>query len=359
MTHLQWALLALGLAVVLGVWLYNRWSARRLMPKRSEPAPPRTESQEPQLEAGDSILSSTTPVDRELDEANLPEGPRSALPLGAGRALAVLCDELDVAVDLTLDHVVSGEAVLAALPSSRRVGTKPFVVEGRQVNDDTWEFPRAGQRYAALRAGAQRANRSGALNEIEYSEFVVKVQAFADALSAEVDFPDMMNEVALARELDQFASDHDAQLTFTVRALRVAWSPGYLTQHAAQQGFVAGALPGRMVLPASQSGGAPILVLQYETQLALAEDPEQGALREFHLTLDVPQVARSERPFVRMRGVAQALAQSMEGAVTDGGLQTLDSDALDAIGADLERLYDALEARALPAGSLAARRLFS
>jgi hypothetical protein len=359
MTHLQWALLLLGAVVLAGVWFYNRWSTRRLMPKRSEPMPPRQEALEPQLEAGDSILSATTEVPASPPAVGQADETLRAASVPTAKTTAVLCETLDVLVPLTLEHVVSGDAVLAALPGSRRVGTKPFVVEGRSATTDGWEFPRAGQRYTALRAGAQRANRSGALNEIEFSEFVVKVQAFADALAAEVDFPDMMHEVAQARELDQFASDHDAQLTFTVRALRVAWSPGYLTQHAAQHGFVAGALPGRMVLPAAQPGDAPVLILQYETQVALAEDPEQGALREFHLTLDVPQVARSERPFVRMREVALGLAQAMEGTVTDGGTQTLHSDALDAIGADLEGLYDALEARALPAGSPVARRLFS
>jgi hypothetical protein len=358
MTHLQWALLLLGAVVLAGVWFYNRWSTRRLMPKRSEAPPPRQEALEPQLEAGDDILSATTETSLHPTAGQVEETQRLASAPNA-KTTAVLSEALDVMVPLTLEHVVSGDAVLAALPGSRRVGTKPFVVEGRSALSESWEFPRPGQRYNALRAGAQRANRSGALNEIEFSEFVVKVQAFADVLSAEVDFPDMMHEVAQARELDQFASDHDAQLTFTVRALRVAWSPGYLTQHAAQHGFVAGALPGRMVLPAAQPGDAPVLVLQYETQVALAEDPEQGALREFHLTLDVPQVARSERPFVRMREVSLALAQAMEGAVTDGGSQTLNGDALDAIGADLEGLYDALEARDLPAGSMAARRLFS
>jgi hypothetical protein len=66
-----------------------------------------------------------------------------------------------------------------------------------------------------LQAGVQLANRTGPLNEIEYSEFVMKAQAFADALGGTPDFPDMLQEVARARELDQFASQHDAQLGFT------------------------------------------------------------------------------------------------------------------------------------------------
>jgi hypothetical protein len=131
-----------------------------------------------------------------------------------------------------------------------------------------------------------------------------------------------------------------------------------LNQHAAACGFVAGALPGRMVLPSDVAGAPPVLVLQYETQLALAEDPEQVALREFHLTLDVPHVAREERPFVRMREISQRFADSMEGVVTDGS-RPLASDDLDRIGSELEILYDALIERGLPAGAPLTRRLFS
>ena len=42
----------------------------------------------------------------------------------------------------------------------------------------------------------------GALNEIEYSEFVVKTQAFADAVNGTATFSDMLEEVARARELE-------------------------------------------------------------------------------------------------------------------------------------------------------------
>jgi hypothetical protein len=124
-------------------------------------------------------------------------------------------------------------------------------------------------------------------------------------------------------------------------------------------GFVAGVIPGRMVLPASVAGAPPILVLSFDTHAAMAENPAQSALRELTLSLDVPQVLRSERPFVQMREVAITLAASMDGTITDDNGQMIRVEALDAIGADLEQLYDTLEARDLASGSPLARRLFS
>jgi hypothetical protein len=130
-------------------------------------------------------------------------------------------------------------------------------------------------------------------------------------------------------------------------------------QHAARQGLVPGVIPGRMVLPAVELGMPPVLSLAFDTQAALADDPEQSALRSITLSLDVPQVDRTEQPFARMRDMAVALAASMDGIVTDDNGTIIRLDALDAIGADLEQLYDTLDAHDLSAGSLQARRLFS
>ena len=55
--------------------------------------------------------------------------------------------------------------------------------------------------------------------------------------------------MARARELDAFASEHDAQLAVHLRSRSVAWSVGYIRQCAERHGFVPGHLPGRLVVP--------------------------------------------------------------------------------------------------------------
>jgi FtsZ-interacting cell division protein ZipA len=84
-----------------------------------------------------------------------------------------------------------------------------------------------------------------------------------------------------------------------------------------------------------------------------------SAIREFSLSLDVPQIAREEQPFERLREAARLLAENMDGVVTDGNNQILGDEVLDQIAIDLQQLYDALSARELSAGSPQARRLFS
>jgi hypothetical protein len=357
MSTLQLSLIVIGVLVLAAVMAYNAWVTRqstsRKAAQREVSVPAASDNSqriEPMLDGaeGDAALP---PLEAGDTVPPLPAAPQADKRLR-------LDPLIDVIAPLTLDTVVSGDAVLAALPRSRRVGTKPFAVEGLNTATEEWETPRPGQRYQALQAGVQLANRAGALNDIEFSEYVVKAQAFADVLGATPEFPDMLEEVARARELDQFASTHDAQLGFMLRARRAAWSPGYVTQSAARLGFVPGALPGRMVLP-GEVDASPILSLQFDTQAALAEDPEQSALREVSLSLDVAHVARSERPYQRMREAAAALATAMDGVVTDDNGQPLAQELMDRIGADLEGLYDALDAHDLSAGSPQARRLFS
>ena len=340
----------LGLAIIGGLVLaalvaWNTWTSRRNRPRQAQP---------------DAASNAADPADP-LGERNEPsfDTGTDAVPLPVMDKRPGLDALIDVIAPIVLETPASGEAALAAMPTTRRAGSKPFAVEGLSVETGEWEQPHAGRRYSAFQAGVQMANRTGALNEIEYSEFVMKAQAFADAVNGSPEFPEMLHEVARARELDQFAGDHDAQLGFTLRARNAAWSPGYVQQNAARLGFVSGVIPGRMVLPAQVQGMPPVLGLSFDTQAAMAEDPAQSAIREVTLSLDVPQVDRSERPFVRMRESAIALAAAMDGLITDDNSQVIRIEALDGIGADLEQLYDTLDGRDLSAGSVLARRLFS
>ena len=344
LSSLQLSLFGLGFLTLLAVVAYNYWTSRKNQPRQAEPMDESTSgeslAQDPS-EPQEPVLSD--------DFAGLPQPERKA-------QIDAL---IDVIATVEVDMPVSGDAALAALPATRRVGTKPFNVEGCSQVNGQWEALLPGRRYSAFQAGVQLANRMGALNEIEFSEFVVKTQAFADAVNGTVTFSDMLEEVARARELDQFASDHDAHLSFTLCARAAAWSPGYIQQHASRQGFVAGVIPGRMVLPSAVQGLPPVLSLTFDTQAAMADDPALSAIREVTLSLDLPQIAREDMAFERLRQSAHLLAKDMDGVITDGAGNVLSDEMLDQIAHDLSQLYEALDQRELSAGSPQARRLFS
>lgn len=341
---LQLSLLVVGLLLLLAMAVYYAWLARKNRPRQAEPV----ESGLASLDARMEPHLSDHPLDGDsFASSPAPEKKPALDPL------------MDAVAPIALEAPVSGEAVLAALPSTRRVGSKPFSIEGFNALTQRWEPPTAGQHYSQLQAGVQLANRSGALNDIEFSEFVMKTQDFCDAINGTPDLPAMRNEVNRARELDQFASGHDAQLVLLVQARRAAWSPSYIQQTAARLGFVMGSMAGRLVIPASTHGLPPVVSLNFDTLTALADDPTQSALRQITLGLDVAQVDRAEKPFERLCELADALAHEMDGVVTDDQGAAVSPEGMAVIASELEQLYDLLAQRELAAGSPLARRLFS
>ncbi|MDQ2780394.1 MAG: cell division protein FtsZ [Pseudomonadota bacterium] len=277
----------------------------------------------------------------------------------AQRRTARLDALIDAIASLTLEAPISAEAALQHLPSTRRIGSKALLVEGLNTESGLWEPLTLGQRYGELQAGVQLANRTGALNQIEYSEFVQKLQSFADAVGAGVDAPDMLEVAARARELDAQSSPLDAQLSVQLRANGAAWSVAYLQQIAARQGFVPGAVPGRLVLPSTEEGDPPLLVLAVDAQAALAEEPQASAVRVCTLTLDVPQSPASAEPFPAWHSAATHLAKDLDATAVDHNGHPITLHAYSAIGEELQQVYAKLEALDLAAGSAAARRLFS
>ena len=355
MSTLQVALAIAGGVVLAGLVAHSAWSSRKNTPRQAEPTPTN-----PPREPGFEPMVGAESAEAVPPEPTVDEDAFEMPPLVSQQSKKPVQDALiDVLTLIEIEAPVSGDAALAAMPTTRRVGTKLFTIEGLHADSGEWEQVRAGQRYSAFQAGLQLANRMGPMNEIEFSEYVVKTQAFADAVDGTPEFPEMLQEVARGRELDQFATQHDAQLSFTLRARDLPWSPGFVQQNAARLGFVPGVIPGRMVIAAPEVGLPPILGLSYDPQAALADDPTQAAVRKVVLMLDVPQVDRGQEPFPRMCQVAAELARAMDGAITDDDGKPLSDAALQAISRDLHSLYDTLDARDLSAGSPQARRLFS
>ena len=181
------SLAILGAVLLVALLLHGWWSARRASPRQPDAALAGA-----RVEPGFAEALAQAQV--QAAEPGDPADRRSP-----ARRQARLDALIDAIVPLALDAPVSGELVMAHWPATRRAGTKPFYIEGLNSETGDWEQPAPQQRYSELQAGVQLANRSGALNEIEYSEFVHKLQAFAEGVGAMPDFPDMLDVVARSR----------------------------------------------------------------------------------------------------------------------------------------------------------------
>ncbi|MFT4066412.1 cell division protein ZipA C-terminal FtsZ-binding domain-containing protein [Paraburkholderia sp.] len=270
---------------------------------------------------------------------------------------AIVDRRIDCIVPIRLNGAVAGDKVIPLAQRLRRAGSKPVYIEGKPEGGGAWELLQNGTRYEELRAAAQLANRSGALNELEFSEFVTGVQQFADALDAAPEFPDMLETVAMARELDGFAAQCDAQLSINVLSDGAPWSANYVQAVASQDGLLLSRDGTRFVkLDSRQS---PVFMLQFGDTNFLRDDLTYKGGEMITLVLDVPVADEDILPFRLMCDYAKSLAERIGGRVVDDGRRPLPESALLAIEKQLMTLYAKLEQAGIPAGSPATRRLFS
>ncbi|WP_250472147.1 cell division protein ZipA C-terminal FtsZ-binding domain-containing protein [Caballeronia sp. GAFFF1] len=270
---------------------------------------------------------------------------------------AVVDRRIDCVVPIRLAAPVAGDRVIPLAQRLRRAGTKPVTIEGKAEGESTWELLRHGVRYDELRAAAQLANRSGPLNELEFSEFVTGVQRLADAIDGAPEFPDMMETVGMARELDAFAAQCDAQLSINILSDGAPWSANYVQAVASQDGLLLSRDGTRFVkLDAKQN---PVFMLQFGDTNFLRDDLTYKGGQMITLVLDVPVADEDILPFRLMCDYAKSLSERIGARVVDDQRRPLPESALLAIEKQLMTLYAKLEQAGMPAGSPATRRLFS
>jgi len=302
-------------------------------------------AQAPQSTVAQVIAGAEDPVETAPAFAPPPEmqarlAPRRELPV----------DELiDCNIPIALDNPLRGDKLLPLLQNLRHVGNKPVHFIGRTI-DGHWEAIAHGGVYNALLAGAQLANRSNALNEIEYSELVMRLRDLTDSLSGEPELPDMPDVIRTAQALHQFIADHDAQLSVNVRSQGAPWSLATLLAALTRQGFDR-RTEGYLVM---QDGEGEVLFA-----LSTNATPTDETTDRLTLLLDVPRVAPARDGYGALVACARSLSQRLGGMIVDDSDQPLSDEALSDIAEQVAAFYSAMESAEIPAGSIRALRLFS
>ena len=206
MSQLQiWLAIAGGVVLIVLV-AHNAWNNRKNQPRQADPLITEAEREAlvGSMGGGSASLGDATHSAEGRNEPGF-EDPSSEpnaltddnpqvqaldarLQASVSRPVLLLDALIDVIATMELDSPISGDAALAALPPTRRVGSKAMILEGLHVESGEYEPVRAGQRYSAFQMGIQLANRQGALNDLEFSEFVVKTSAFAEAMGTTPEF---------------------------------------------------------------------------------------------------------------------------------------------------------------------------
>ncbi|VVE48005.1 cell division protein FtsZ [Pandoraea capi] len=299
----------------------------------------------------------TTAPPAAADAVPSTQGAAAVRPATPSGPPPIIDERIDCIVELPLANMVAAERLMPLTVRMRRAGSKPVNVEGRLDEASSWEPIRTGGRYHQLRMAVQLANRAGALNEVEFSEFSNLVQTLADAVDALPELPDMMETVARGRELDAFAAQCDAQLSVNVLSDGAPWSANYVQAVATQDGLLLSRDGMRFVkLDARQN---PVFMLQFGDTNFLRDDLTYKGGDLITMLLDVPVADEDLLPFRLMCDYARSIGQRIGGRVVDDQRRPLSDAALQNVDKQLLKLYERLEARGLPAGSPVTRRLFS
>lgn len=352
MTDLQLSLIAVGGAIIVGVFSYNKWqeiktrkSVERafasnqddvLMQQDAQPS----QRQEPNLHA------SNEPDSVDVAELN----PAPAEVLTPSKPVELPIDNLiDCVIPLNCENALRGDKILPILQSFRHVGNKPVHYIGSRVKGG-WEPIAHGGLYAKLKVGVQMASRSTALNELEYSELVSRLRQVGDEIGVEAEIPDMMDVMARARSLHQFVTEHDAQLGINLLSNGAPWAINTLLIALEKQGFDVRP-DGRFVMPDGEGGH----LFSLSTNVTVAAE----TTARLTFLLDVPCVAPQKDGFGAMAACARALSARLDASIVDDGNQLLSDAALDEIAGQVASFYTEMEASQIPAGSNRALRLFN
>ena len=374
MTDLQTSLMVIGGAIVVGVISYNKWQEHKA--KKSVERAFSSSHDDVLMSSGEEGKAPISVTDFSADrrEPTLSSGdPAYAvadIPLDGDETTQRAQEELDAQVDmmqqveekeLPVDYLIDctiplalttqlrGEKILPALQSLRHVGSKAVHFAGQHI-DGGWEAITHGGIYKSLMAGVQLANRSNALNELEYSEFVMRLRQIADDFDADPDVPDMAEVMVTARSLHHFVNEYDAKLSVNIQSNGAPWSVTTLLAALERQGFDVRP-EGRLVMPDGDGG----VLFSLSTNVTLAEE----TTNRLTLLLDVPVVAPKRDGFGAMIACARSLSSRLDGTVVDDSNQPLSDISLNEIAGQIEVFYADMEAADIPAGSNRALRLFN
>jgi hypothetical protein len=118
MSPLQISLAVVGAVLLLVVLLHGAWTSRKNLPKQA------SHEANAGVGQGDEVPGLTDPLERQEPAF---DGSLEALATLTLPEKKVGLDALiDVIAPITVDTQVSGEAALAAMPATRRAGSKPL-----------------------------------------------------------------------------------------------------------------------------------------------------------------------------------------------------------------------------------------
>lgn len=337
LSDLQFALAAIGLFLLLVVVILNlKYSRDRR--KRKE----QSEAAYKQSHADFTMAERAEPT---FGEQTSP--PAEALEVFS------IDPRIDCVITLRFDEAISGGEILGEMGSWKEAQISSltrWISEGLSADLDAaedWEVITPDGVYSEIQLAIQLASRRGPVGVVELSDFCSLAQSLAESLGAQIDMPSVNTMLDSAKDLDSMAADSDIQLSINI-LFGKNYSRGELDVLMQERGF-----------QISRNGTQYEFSSNDEIIFISAQCEPNKPISQLTLLLDVPLVPQDERAFERMLGEGVEIAEATHGRLVDDSGINLTEAAVISIRQHLDGLFANLDRNGIPAGSSAARRLFS
>lgn len=382
------ALMAIGLAVVLTVYIYGWWKQRQYSRKFGEAFKQSHDDAlyqtnklpvEPDFDLMDAHLivnQDAQPVEGALAEiADIPAAVSEtqttsqaeiAEPPVAPAVVAIPnepCHLLDARSDFIITlrpQEASQPAVLASLWRRKFDFRKPVQVCGLAVRSGQWErvIAESNTIYAQFCIALQLVDRSGAITAAKLADFRDLVLGIAKLLNADTTVPDIHEAQRAAEQLDALCAELDQMVGVNLLP------PGERQLNGGKIAEAAGLLgmtlesDGAFHLLAA-SGNSLITLINRDSKPFQHHTLSSFSTAGITLMLDVPRVERPTETFDLLVKMAHSLARELQVNLLDDQRVPLTEAGLAMIRTQIGAVEAKMCENKLLPGSAQARRLFS
>jgi hypothetical protein len=373
MSDLQLSLIGLGIALVGGVFAYNKWQERKhrklaervfrrdhpdvLLGGRRDDAAEAAEGEriEPAVQAV-PVDAAGNPMAGDPMEGEAPADPRNP---PAAPPLELADPAIDCVVRFESAELIAGAYFWQAQEQAMGKLARPLTWCGVNERSGAWERLAADGTgdYRRLCAALQLADRRGPLSDAELTVFLNGAQRLADAFLAVSEVPARNDVLARAAEIDRFCAGVDIQIGVNVVAAGAPFSGTKLRGLAEAAGMT---LREDGTFRATDEAGATLFTLSNLEAVPFAADGMKTlSTHGVTFMLDVPRVADGLRAFDRMIALARQFAGGLGGTLVDDNRVALADSALDVIHDKIVEIEQRMASQGLVAGGTQALRLFS
>jgi hypothetical protein len=339
LSELQFALLAIGIVIMMIVLMVNMRSTRV--------------HQNTSNGSGVSTSGFATTNSSERTEPSFGMPLPQTIALNTRASNFAIDPRIDCVITLRFDQAISGQEILSEIHAWQELKLPTAAhssYEGLNADIDSaedWEAIRMEASYAELQLAIQLASRRGSIGVLELSDFCSRAQVLAETLGAQIDMPSVNTMLESAQELDAMAAENDIQLSINVQLDKpLPWIN--FDNLLRQQGF-----------KLARNGSVYDFFSGDHLLFNSAELKPNQPVSQLSLLLEVPLVAQELQGFERMLSAGAEIAQAAQGRMVDDNGINLTESAVASIRQHLDVIYTTLEKSGVPAGSAAAHRLFS